>query len=427
MKRVLIVTYYWPPNGGSGVQRWLKFAKYLPEFGWEPIIFTPENPLIAQRDESLMRDVAPNLEVLRWPIWDPVAKLQERSGNPNVGLLQKEKSATWKTKVITWLRGNLLIPDPKIFWVRPAVKYLTAYLQAHPVDVVVTTGPPHSMHLIGLRLQQQLGVKWVADFRDPWTRIYYFKSLMPSRLSTYLHQRLERKVLQNADQVIAASEQIRLDFEEIRGSKVHKITNGFDSSDFDRTHPVPQKFVIGHVGNFTATQHHEPFWEALSALVQENEDFRSQVQVRLVGNVDVVIKSAIERHGLETFVDFVPYVPHNQVPETLSGMWALLLFINQTGNAKIILTGKLFEYMASQRRIFAIGPEGGELEQILKSTQCGEMLDFKESTGVIKDRLLHLFKDYLRGVHTPENLNVAAFTRRNLTQELSQILYDCSD
>lgn len=424
MKRVLIITYYWPPNGGSGVQRWLKFAKYLPEYGWQPVVCTPENPLIAQRDESLMKDVAPDLEVLRLPIWDPVAKLQAKSGNPNVGLLQKEQGSTWKTKIITWLRGNLLIPDPKVFWVRPTVRYLQAYLQAHPVDVVVTTGPPHSVHLIGRGLQKRLGVKWVADFRDPWTRIYYFNSLMPSFLARSIHQKLEQSILNHADLVIAASEQIKIDFEAVSPQKVVKITNGFDGADFQTSHSEPEGFVLGHVGNFTATQHHEPFWEALAEMVRKDVTFAAHLKIRLVGNVDFVIVDAIRKNNLMDYLELIPYVSHNKVPEMLAGMRVLLLFINQTGDAKIILTGKLFEYLAAKREIFAIGPKGAELEQILNRSQAGTLIDFDEEKVVIKAQLEELFTAYQGGRSAEIPSKADQFSRKHLTEELSKALYE---
>jgi len=422
LKRVLIVTYYWPPNGGSGVQRWLKFAKYLPEFGWEPIIFTPENPLIAQRDESLMRDVAPNLEVLRWPIWDPVAKLQERSGNPNVGLLQKEKSATWKTKVITWLRGNLLIPDPKIFWVRPAVKYLTAYLQAHPVDVVVTTGPPHSMHLIGLRLQQQLGVKWVADFRDPWTRIDFFKDLMPSYIARRLHHKMEKNVVQATDLVLGVSQEICDDYQSLGAKNIQKLTNGFDPGDYEALPENPESgFTISHIGNLVPSRNPVQLWRGLRWALEAQPELEAHLKLRFVGNVDVSVKEHLKEFQLDHLATFVTYVPHKEVVKEQAKSRILLLLVNNTPNAGGILTGKLFEYMAAKRFILAIGPRDGELERVLQDTQSGSVLDFEDAAG-IKTLVLEEFQSFKEGAPMYRPNFADKYSRKELTKKLTQLL-----
>ncbi|HPD95904.1 MAG TPA: glycosyl transferase family 1, partial [Tenuifilaceae bacterium] len=172
-KRVLIITYYWPPSGGAPVQRWLKFAKYLERFGWQPVIYTPENPESFYDDESLMRDVPKDIEIVKSHIWEPYDIYRMLTGKKGekiaVGFTSADKKKGVSHNLLMWLRGNLLIPDPRIFWVNPSVRFLKKYLKENPVDVVVTTGPPHSLHLIGLKLKRKLKVKWLADFRDPWT------------------------------------------------------------------------------------------------------------------------------------------------------------------------------------------------------------------------------------------------------------------
>jgi glycosyltransferase involved in cell wall biosynthesis len=425
LKRVLIITYYWPPNGGSGVQRWLKFAKYLPEFGWQPIVFTPENPLIAQRDESLFADIASDLQVIKYPIWDPVAKLQKRSGDPNVGLLQKSKKAGWKAKLMAWLRGNLLIPDPKVFWVRPASNFLISWLKSNPVDVVVTTGPPHSMHLIGMRLQKKTGIKWVADFRDPWTSIYYFNSLYPTFLTKWFHQKLEKKVIESADCVTVASEAIALDFMKLPHRKVVKITNGFDPSDFESPISANQsRFTLSHVGNFMASQNHLPFWSILKDLTENLPHFADHLKIQLTGNVDIEIREAISTFELDQFVEYRPYIPHREVPRAMQEARILLLFINKTAKANIILTGKLFEYLASRRFVFAIGPKGGELEAILENTKSGQLIDFNDQKS-IKSLFVRLFSHYLQDVPAELNNDPDMFSRRTLTQKMVHEFQSC--
>jgi glycosyltransferase involved in cell wall biosynthesis len=421
LKRVLIITYYWPPNGGSGVQRWLKFAKYLPEFGWQPIVFTPENPLIAQRDDSLMKDVSRDLQVIKYPIWDPVAMLQKRSGDPNVGLLQKDKKAGWKAKLMAWLRGNLLIPDPKVFWVRPASKFLIGWLKSNPVDVVVTTGPPHSMHLIGMRLQKYAGVKWVADFRDPWTKIDFFHDLMPNYLTKKLHHNLERKVVQRANSVIGISQEICEDYE-LLGGKITKLTNGFDPADFFQGHSEkPQGFVIGHIGNLVPSRNPDVFWKALGVVLDEIPEFREHLKIKLVGNVDVSVHESIKANSLQEFVELISYKPHNEVILELFRCRILLLLVNNTPNAAGILTGKLFEYMAAKRFIFAIGPPGGELDHVISETQTGIVHDFDDEAKMIKT-IKDLFGRYLKGDTYIQNGKPEKFSRLEIAGNLAELL-----
>src|SRR5688572_9799464 len=208
-KKVLIITYYWPRSGGSGVQRWLKFAKYLPQLGWEPYIFTPENPSVTIRDESLLKDVPAEAEVIRFPIWEPYeyffkissAMSQQKSGSAPDLVATKNKSLF--QKISTFVRGNFFIPDPRVFWVTPSVKFLHDFLKEREIRTIITTGPPHSLHLIGLKLKKKdPSLQWLADFRDPWSEWGLLDSLNISPLARTLHRRLEKKVLKGADKII---------------------------------------------------------------------------------------------------------------------------------------------------------------------------------------------------------------------------------
>ncbi|MBE9481851.1 MAG: glycosyl transferase family 1, partial [Bacteroidetes bacterium] len=174
MKKVLIITYYWPPSGGAGVQRWLKFVKYLREFGWEPIVYTPENPEAPDIDNSLEKDIPDNLTVIKRKIWEPYTAYkkfigQEKEQKINAGFLSENKKPKLSENISVWIRGNFFIPDARKFWIKPSVKFLTNYLKNNPVDAMISSGPPHSMHMIALGLKQRLGIPWLADFRDPWT------------------------------------------------------------------------------------------------------------------------------------------------------------------------------------------------------------------------------------------------------------------
>ena len=234
MKRLLIITYYWPPTGGSGVQRWVKFSKYLPEQGWQPVIFTPENPEQLARDESLLRDVPACAEVIKRRIVEPYGIYRRLTGGrqgQEVNPVNAQKK-NWKQRLSLWVRGNCFVPDPRISWVRPSVRFLKKYLAEHPVDAVVTTGPPHSVHLIGRGLKRALGLHWIADFRDPWTEMFYYKHLGLGPAADRRHHRLEQSVLDEADTVISVSPPVRDDFQAKTKTPVVLITNGFDEDDF---------------------------------------------------------------------------------------------------------------------------------------------------------------------------------------------------
>ena len=248
MKRVLIITYYWPPSGGSGVQRWVKFAKYLPKEGWQPVIYTPENPELTTIDKTLAAEIPPEAEVVKTHIFEPYGIYRKLMGKGSSTDLKALTSAgsdgnevnpvnggkkSWKQKLSLYIRGNFFIPDPRIMWVRPSVKFLKSYLKKHPVDAIVSTGPPQSMHLIGLELSKATGLPWLADFRDPWTKIFYFKHLELTHRSEAKHQALEKKVVDGATRVIAVSPMVKKDFEAITSTPVELITNGFDEEDFN--------------------------------------------------------------------------------------------------------------------------------------------------------------------------------------------------
>ncbi|HKI88004.1 MAG TPA: hypothetical protein VKA38_03185, partial [Draconibacterium sp.] len=176
MKRVLIITYYWPPSGGGGVQRWLKFVKYLPSNGWKPVVAVPENPEYPVIDLSLQEDVPKEAEIIKLPIWEPYGIFKKITGRKkeervNTGLLFDEKKQTSIEKISLAIRGNFLIPDPRIFWVKPSIKRLKKLIPELNVEAIITTGPPHSVHLIGYRLNKIFGIPWIADLRDPWSNL----------------------------------------------------------------------------------------------------------------------------------------------------------------------------------------------------------------------------------------------------------------
>ena len=432
MKRVLIITYYWPPMGGSGVQRWLKFAKYLPAFGWEPIIYTPENPSFQLHDDSLLNDVRDDQVVWRQPIWEPHQLFYRAKGKKNLaqvnqGDILDKKSQSLFEKLGLWVRGNLLIPDPRRFWIRPSTKYLTHRLSTERIDAIVTTGPPHSLHHIGRKLNQRTGIPWLADFRDPWTRWVFLRSFRVSAGAMRLHRRQEKQILQSAQAVTTVSQALREDFEELGERPVHALTNGYDQEDFASAKASPPpRFLISYIGTLDYLRDPRSFLQALRALCVERADFAEQVRIRFVGYLSGVILRDIERDAvLADKLTIAHYVPHEEVLRLLQNSYVQLLLLSSGPETRGILTGKFFEYLASGKRILALGGKGSEIDQILQSTQAGVLHDPRDAAG-IKATLLRYYEDFKSGAPL-QTTGIEQYNRRNLTQSLAKILNSIAD
>ena len=427
MKRVLIITYYWPPMGGSGVQRWLKFAKYLPEFGWEPIIYTPENPSFQLHDSSLLSDVRDNQVIWKHPIWEPHhlfyrAKGEKNLAKVNQGDILDKKKQSFLEKAGLWVRGNLFIPDPRRFWIAASVKHLLARLKSERIDVIVTTGPPHSLHFIGKQLKEKTGIPWLADFRDPWTRWFFLKSFRVSALAMRLHRRQEKSILQSADAVVTVSDALQQDFEEIAERKVDKITNGYDEDDFSSSSSGNStKFLISYIGTIDYLRDPRTFLRAVRELCQEHPDFSKDVRIRFVGYLSGVILRDIQSDKtMLKKLSISQYVPHQEILTMLQESYIQLLLLSSGPEARGILTGKFFEYLASGKRILALGRVGDEVDTILQVTRAGVLHDPDDLEG-IKASLLQYYDAFRTNAHFTTQ-GVEAYSRRNLTHFLSKIL-----
>ena len=431
MKRVLIITYYWPPSGGSGVQRWLKMSKYLPENGWQPVIYTAENAEYPVEDPSLEKDVCPEAEVLRQPIVEPYDLYKRFLGikkeqKVKTGFIDETGQQTgWKKHLSVWIRGNLFIPDARCWWVKPSVKYLKSYLKDHPVDAIISTGPPHSMHLIAMKLKEDLGIPWIADFRDPWTEIDYYNELHLTRWADRKHHQLEREVLNQADKVVTVSPDWARRLGRLGNRNVRTIYNGFDRDDDTQT-PVmlPDTFTITYLGVLSKIQNPINLWQALGKLVKENESFNKDLKINMIGQIDSSVTSFIEENGLTQHATYSPYIPHDQVSAVhrSSTLLLLLLMPDSEPRAKGLLTGKLFEYLASGRPILCIGPEDGDAAQILCETHAGITVDF-EDDGKMKETIKNLYHRYLdNNLLDNTSIELEQYSRKNLAFEYSILL-----
>ncbi len=428
MKKVLIVTYYWPPTGGSGVQRWLKFVKYLPSLGWQPYVFTPENPTFEIRDDTLLKDVPAEAEVIRFPIWEPykifarVSRLMGRNEVSQIDLVVAGKKNLFQ-RITGWIRGNILIPDPRIFWVKPSVTFLEDFLKSNGISTIITTGPPHSVHLIGLKLKKlDPALNWIVDLRDPWSEWDLFDTLSLTRWARRRHQSLEKEVLRLADRVITIAPYHVRRFEVLGRRKVELITNGFDEDDFKGIKKVrTENFTIRHIGMVDELRDPRPFMQAVRELLTQNPSWRTQVKIEFIGSVNSSFREFVAIDPLlSSITKFSNPLPHKALLTLYGETDIQLLVLAHTALAPGNLPGKFFEYLASGNFIFGVGPENGDAGDVLRKTQAGRMIE-KHNTAAMKTLLTERFDHWKKDLHE-EDRDVAAFSRRELTRKLAVIL-----
>ena len=366
MKKVLIITYYWPPAGGPGVQRWLKFVKYLQDFNIEPVVYIPENPNYPIIDEAFVNEIPKGIKIYKHPIFEPykLASIffSKKTKRISSGIIQTKNQSSLE-KIMLWVRGNLFIPDARKYWVNPSVDYLSGLIQKESIDTIITTGPPHSVHLIGLKLKEKLNVKWISDFRDPWTSIGYHKKLKLTKASQRKHKKLESKVLK--DQPIMV------------------ITNGFDS-DYDGNDRLDVKFSIAHIGSLLTGRNPINLWKVLSGLVNEHKAFKEALRLKFVGVVSDDVLASINEFGLAPYIELVGYVSHEEALSLQRKSQILLLVDIDAAETKGIIPGKVFEYMAAKRPILAIGPKGWDIIQIIQETASGKTFYYSQEDELKK-------------------------------------------
>ena len=425
MKKVLIITYYWPPAGGPGVQRWVKFVKYLRDFGIEPIIYTPENPTYPILDPHIAADIPEDLTLLKTKIFEPYALAslfsKEKTQKISAGIIPTKKPSLLD-KLLLWIRGNLFIPDARVLWVRPSVKYLSEYLTEHPIDTIITTAPPHSLHLIGLRLKEKFpSLRWIADFRDPWTTIGYHSQLRLTKRSARKHLVMERTVLQTADTLIVTSPSTQREFQAKTSRPIEVITNGYDDDFPTQTPSLSPYFLLSHIGSLLSERNPEPLWQVLSEMTKEQPDFRRDLRLCLAGKVSDEVLTSLQKWQLTDYLDLKGYISHTEAIALQRQSQLLLLLEINHPKTEGIIPGKLFEYMASQRPILALGYKQWDVKDIIAQTQTGITLSLTD-TQAIREALTHYYTLYKsQQLHThPTSLET--YHRKNLTKRLSEVI-----
>ncbi|WP_262921825.1 glycosyltransferase family 4 protein [Flavobacterium amniphilum] len=424
MKKVLIITYYWPPAGGPGVQRWLKFVKYLPDFDIQPVVYVPENPMYPIVDEGLVGEVSEKAIILKNKIVEPygLASIFSKKNTKGIssGIIPNQKKQTFLQKMMLWVRGNLFIPDARILWVKPSVSYLKKYIKENGIDTIITSGPPHSLHLIGLQLKEDLGVKWLADFRDPWTTIGYHSALKLSKYADRKHKLQESTVLNTADTIIVTSKTTKVEFERLTSKPIEVITNGYDVEKVVKQ-PLDEKFTLAHIGSFLSDRNPKILWESISELIHDNEEFARYFELKLMGKVSQEVLDTITESGLNDYLNNLGYVSHQEAVEHQRKSQVLLLIEIDSEETKSIIPGKVFEYIVSERPIVAIGPKDSDFAEIITSTNTGTFFTYTEKER-LKATILAHFEKYLQRELKVFPVGLQQYSRKNLTGQLSKLV-----
>ncbi|MFD2528959.1 glycosyltransferase family 4 protein [Polaribacter marinaquae] len=415
--KVLIITYYWPPAGGSGVQRWLKFVKYLQNFDIEPIVYTVDNANYPKEDKTLLNEVPKNIKILKQPIWEPTDLLFWKKNSKQ----KKGVSNVSNGGFLSFIRGNFFIPDPKIFWVNSSVKYLQKIIDSSEIDVIISTGPPHSMHLIAQKLHQKNNLKWVADFRDPWSNLYYNKDFNQLSFAKNKNIKLEKSVLKNADCILTVSNTLKREFLKT-AKRVEVITNGFDDEVVTKNIiRLDKKFTISYIGLLPKQSNPTVLFKVLEKLCLQDSSFKNDLQINFIGDIVNDVKQDIQRFNLSENTTFLGYLPHHKAIEYQKKSQVLLLLIPNVLNNEGVLTGKLFEYLTAKRPILAIGPEKGDLATILEETNAGKIVNFDNEIK-LSEEIKSLYNDFKNNKLLVTSSDIKKYHRKELTKNLASIL-----
>lgn len=423
MKRALIITYYWPPAGGPGVQRWLKFVKYFKEFGVEPIVYVPENPNYPLLDKNLSSEIPSEIEIIKHPINEPYrfAKIisKKKTRQMSSGIIAKKEISALE-KLLLYVRGNFFIPDARVGWVKPSVKFLSEYMVENPVEVVITTGPPHSLHLIGRQLQQKLKVRWIADFRDPWTTIHYHKSLRLGKAAAWKHKALEASVIKAADVITVTSPTTKKEFELIAKTPIVVITNGYDISEKIEIE-MDTHFSISHIGSLLSERNPEVLWKVLAEICKENSVFKDDLRLKFAGAVSAEVKQSLEDFQLLENCEFLGYVSHSEALKLQHQSQVLLLVEINSPETRAIIPGKLFEYLAAQRPILALGPKESDMEGIINETNAGKCFSYYDDSA-LRTEILKYYAAFKSGALKIVSEGIEKYSRRELTKQMAALI-----
>ncbi len=425
-KKIVLFTYYWPPSAGPGVQRWLKFCKFLGQMDYDITVITPENPSASNFDASLENEIPNELRLIKTKSFEPfeiykILKGNKRKENIGVGGIGLFDNPSFKQRTFNYIRANYFIPDARKGWNSYALKAASEILKSEKFDAIITTGPPQSTHLIGYKLKKKFNIPWLADFRDPWVNVFYNKLFPRTASSIQKDQALEDLVLKNADTTLVVSPGLKAEFED-RAKNIEVIYNGFDAQDLPEASKTKnEKFTLSYIGNFKPNQNCKMLWKAISNFIETKEDLC--FKLNLVGNVDPLVKNSIAEFGLDEYVHFEPYKPHKEATLEMVNSDGLLFIIPQTADNDLILTGKLFEYLASGTPFLSVGPINGNAAEIIEKSDRGFMYSY-ENGQAIGTRIKNLYENWER---SKENIKLSRekvnrYSRQGMTELLAKTL-----
>ncbi len=424
MKKVLIISYYWPPAGGVAVLRNLKFVKYLRDFGWEPIVYAPKNADYNQLDLDNFKEIPDGIETLRYPIIEPFSLFRKFTGRKKTDktnpVYARESSAGFMDKFSIWVRANFFIPDARFLWIKPSVKYLSEYLKENKVDAILTDGPPHTNTVIGQQLSEKFNIPWLADFQDPWTQVDYYKMFNIGKRADRKHKKLEQETFKTAKQITIASPSWADDLEKIGAKKPEVIYYGYDEDDFSGVNANRgDKFIISHAGLLGIDRQPDTFLIVLADICNSNPQFKNDLQLKFAGVVDFTIKQKIDELGLnENFID-LGTIDRKEAIQLMLDSSLLLLPVNKADNAKGRLPGKIYEYLRTFNPILALGENGSDVEGIISSTKSGINCQYDDYAG-IKEFVLDVYNKTFETKSTKEL--IARFSVKNQTKKIAKLL-----
>lgn len=432
-KEVLIITYYWPPAGGPGVQRMLKFARYLKEFGWNPVILTTSNGTFPSRDETLLHDVPEGIPVYTSRTIEPFTLYNKLKGvkskEMSTGLIGLQHPSRLQ-RFSNYIRANYFIPDARKGWNITALKKAHKIINNHRIKAIITTGPPHSTHLIGRKLKSTYGLPWIADFRDPWTSVFYNHYFPRTNSTKAKDLKLESAVLKEADAVTVISNGLKREYIS-RAKETVVLYNGFDKNDLKpRVNQKSEKFTLHYIGSFKPNQNVPALWEAIAELKKEGNINEHNFEVRLTGKLDPGVNNELKTSAISPLIKTEGYVPHHMATQKMQQSALLLFIIPQEKDNHLIITGKLFEYMASLTPLLPIGPTGGDAAKIIRSSGRGEMADYEDKETL--KRYISYYIAYWKEhdqvpYHHAFDDKLQQYSRKQLTQSLATLLDQITD
>jgi len=382
MKKVLIITYYWPPAGGISVIRPLKLAKYLRNFGWEPVICTAQNPHYSFEDDKAVLDIPKGLEIIKVPIIEPYEVYKSLTGQKNksdlVDVIQNVPKRTFFHRLSIWVRGNFFIPDARCLWIKPVIKELSTYLTDNPVDAIITTGPPHSVNRVGYLLKNKFNFPWVADFQDPWTQVDYYKHFKISNWAHKRHRKMENQVFDNADLITIVSDSWKKDLIKIGAKEIDVIPLGYDPDDFMDSVDLDTFFSVSHLGLLGIDRNPSVLLKVIQDLCNEDSYFASHFRLQLVGKVNNELQNLIVDLKISEQVIFRGQVGRSEALKLMQSSHILLLLLNKADNVSGRIPGKVFEYIGAKRPILSLGPDKTDIGKILHQSNSGEQIDYND-------------------------------------------------